>query len=87
MIYAILALVSFLLCLLIKTIWKAFLAGLIGYILISFLLLLGKSDAIINTESMEYFVFGLAAKFVIPFAAGATIWYFLIKKRKIDSQR
>lgn len=78
----------YLFCFFIKPIWKAFLAGTVSYILISFIVMTATvpPDAKLNItgSSFAYFAAGAFGEFLAYFAMGLIVFLIFNKSKKPD---
>lgn len=78
-----------LLCRFIKPIWKAFIVGIVSYILISFIIMTATvpPDAKLNItgSSFSYFAAGAVGEFLAYFTIGLVVFLIFNKSKKSDT--
>ena len=79
----------YLLCRFIKPMWKAFIIGIVSYIVISFIIMTATvpPDAKLNItgSSFSYFVAGAFGEFLAYFAMGLIVFLIFNKSKKTDT--
>ena len=80
----------YLLCRFIKSLWKAFIVGIISYILISFITIIATvpPDAKLNITGSSFLYFAAEAlgEFIVYFAIGLVIFLIFNKSKKPDTE-